>query len=120
MCSKWALSRYPDLPPSSGVVPLSHLFIAAYIFVVAVYLYGLSRMEEEAETPIKTLVAYVFSTYAVFIVVGAVGMFAAYLLEDLFLSGLPGLKARHFGVASVVILIWLLVRAYTNFVNKHF
>ena len=120
MCSKWALSKYPDLPPSSGVVPLSHLFIAAYIFVVAVYLYLLPGTEKEADTPIKTLVAYVFSTYIAFIIVGAFGMFAAYLLEDLFLRGFPALRSWYFGVASVVILIWLLVRAYTNFVNKHF
>jgi len=120
LCSKWALSRYPELPPSSGVVPLGHLFTAAYVFVVAVYLLALSGMDEEANTPFKRLVAYVIPTYIVFIIVGVVGMFAAYLLEDLLLSGFGALKGWHFGAASIVVLIFLLVRAYTNFVNKHF
>jgi len=77
-------------------------------------------MDEEANTPFKRLVAYVIPTYIVFIIVGVVGMFAAYLLEDLLLSGFGALKGWHFGAASIVVLIFLLVRAYTNFVNKHF
>jgi len=120
LCSKWALSRYPELPPSSGVVPLGHVFTAAYIIVAAVYLYTLSGMEEEAETPFNTLVAYVFSTYMVFIIVAVVGMFVAYLLEALFLGGLSALESWHIVVVSIPILILLLVRAYSNFVNKHF
>jgi hypothetical protein len=101
-------------------VPLGHLFTAAYVFVVAVYLLALRGMEEEANTPFNKLVAYVFPTYIVFIIVGIVGMFAAYLLEDLLLSGFGALKGWHFGVASIVVVIFLLVRAYSNFVNKHF
>ena len=117
LCSKWALSKYPELPPNSGVVPLDHVFTAAYIFIAAVYLYTVSGMEEEAETPFNTLVAYVFSTYIVFIIVAVVGMFVAYVLEDLFVSGL---KSWHIVAISIPILIFLLVRAYSNFVNKHF
>ena len=120
LCSKWALSRYPELPPSSGVVPLGHVFTAAYVFVAAVFLYTLSGMEEEAETPFNTLVAYVFSTYLVFLIVAVVGMFVAYVLENLFLSGLSALKSWHIVVVSIPILIFLLVRAFSNFVNKHF
>ena len=120
LCSKWALSRYPEMPPLPGVVPLSHVFTAAYIIVAAVYLYTLSGMEEEAETPFKSLVAYVFSTYMVFIIVAVVGMFVAYVLEALFLGGLSALESWHIVVVSIPILILLLVRAYSNFVNKHF
>jgi hypothetical protein len=120
LCSKWALSRYPELPPSSGVVPLGHVFTAAYVLVAAAFLYTLSGMKEEAETRFHTLVAYVFSTYIVFIIVAVVGMFVAYLLEALFLGGLSALESWHIVVVSIPILILLLVRAYSNFVNKHF
>lgn len=120
LCSRWAFSRYPELPPSSGVVPLGHVFTAGYILVAAAYLYTISGMEEEAETRFNTLVAYVFSTYIVFIIIAVVGMFVAYALETVFLSGLPALKAWHMVAVSIPILIWLLVRAYSNFVNKHF
>lgn len=102
------------------MVPLSHIFTAAYIFVAAVYLYMVSGMEEEPETPFNTLVAYVFSTYIAFIIVAVLGMFVAYVLEDLFLSGFGALKSWHIVAVSIPILIWLLVRAYSNFVNKHF
>jgi ABC-type spermidine/putrescine transport system permease subunit I len=98
-------------------VPLGHLFTAAYVFIVAVYLLALSGMEEEANTPSNKLVAYVFPTYIVFIIVAVVGMFVAYVLEDLFVSGL---KSWHIVAISIPILIFLLVRAYSNFVNKHF
>ena len=108
------------MPPLPGVVPLSHVFTAAYVLVAAVYLYTVSGMEEEAETPFNTLVAYVFSTYTVFIIVAVVGMFVAYVLEDLFLSGLSALKSWHIVAVSIPILIFLLVRAYSNFVNRHF
>ena len=120
LCSKWALSRYPEMPPSSGVVPLGHVFTAGYILVAAVYLYTLSGMKEEAETRFNTLVAYVFSTYIVFIIVAIFGMLVAYVLEDLFLSGLSALKSWHIVAVGIPILVWLLVRAYSNFFNKHF
>ncbi len=44
LAAHWALSRFPELPPSSGVVPLSHLFIAAYVIVTVFYFFYLSTV----------------------------------------------------------------------------
>jgi len=56
----------------------------------------------------------------VFIIVAIFGMFVAYVLEDLYLSGLSALKSWHIVAVGIPSLVWLLVRAYSNFVNKHF
>jgi H+/Cl- antiporter ClcA len=102
---------------------MSHLFIAAYVFVTIFYLfYAGSLMTEEPgahdSVPFVCLCAYLMC-----IIAAVVGMFVVYFAEDLFRSGPPHLSVREFLIGSIVVVFslvaWALVRAYSNFINKH-
>ncbi len=59
-------------------------------------------------------------TYLLCVTAAVIAMFAVYFIEDLFRNGLPALNIWHLLAIGIILVVWGLVRAYVNFINKHF
>ena len=123
LVNRWELSAFPEPPPSASLVPLGHLFMAAYVVVTIVYfsyVSGVQAQMEQTGSRGGTIVFNVIVIYLLCIAAAVLAMFAVYSIEDLFRNGLTHLSIWHLAAISIIFIVWSLVRAYINFVNKHF